>query len=349
MQARPFISVLITVYNERPSLLELTHRIEAVFHDQKMKGRFELIFVDDGSTDGTAEQLHAMADEKEFLRAIILRANGGKSLALTAGFRAARGEYVITMDGDLQDCPEDIPRLLEKARQGFDVVVGRRQRRNDGFIRKRGSQAFNRTVAAWTGLHLHDMNCGFKILHRDAAKHLLVFGHLHRYLAVLAHLAGFRVTETFVENHKRRYGRSRYPAFRLQGLSDLFSILFIHKHRFNPHHFFGIAGVSLIVPGIVLLLCLVLRLMGSAGSTGMTPLSNPYMLLAASLLLLGGQAILIGFACDFFLHHSVRRNVVEWIDDNIREIVPENRSPWQSHENRKTGKHKEKQEKVPTF
>lgn len=349
MRADPFITVLVTVYNEKPSLVELTQRVRAVFHDQGMDGRFELIFVDDGSSDGTTELLHAMADENDFLKAVVFRANAGKSLALTAGFRAARGDYIITMDGDLQDCPEDIPHLIEKAKQGFDMVVGRRRRRNDGFIRKRGSHLFNRTVAALTGLHLHDMNCGFKILHRDVAKHLLVFGHLHRYLAVMAHLAGFRVTETFVENQKRRYGKSRYPAFRLQGLTDLFSILFIHKHRFNPHHFFGTVGASLLIPGILLLFYLGIQQVGFNSDSGASLISQPILWIGGSLLLLGGQAILVGFACDFILHHFAPRNVCEWIDNNICETIPERRSPWlRNKHNRKSRKENQK-EKVPSF
>jgi glycosyltransferase involved in cell wall biosynthesis len=300
----PFITMVIPVLNEQESLVELVERIEAVFLRLGREQSFEIIVVDDGSTDGTAALLEHLGKEKPYLRALIFRANAGKSIALTAGFRAARGDFIVTMDGDLQDCPEDIPALIEKSEQGFDVVVGKRKRRNDGLVRKLGSRLFNATVARSTGLKLADMNCGFKILKREAALRLNLFGHLHRYLPVLAHLQGFSVTEAEVNNKKRKYGASRYPAFRLQGLFDLFSVLFLEKNRFNPLHFFGGLSALLLVAGAAALLW-----------------GAPLQFLGTGLLFFSLQSFLLGLVCDFILHHVQRHRVGGWIDGRIHRTV----------------------------
>jgi hypothetical protein len=196
------------------------------------------------------------------------------------------------------------------------MVVGRRIKRNTSFLRRMGSQLFNRTVARFTGLHLNDMNCGFKAMRGVVARQLLLMGNFHRYMPVLAHLKGFRVSEIPVKNDQRKYGESRYPALRFSGFFDLLSLLFIRRNRFNPFYFFGALGALLLLPGALLLAVLFVGLL-----LGKVDPGTNLFLLGALIFFAGLQAMLIGFVCDFVLNHSAKRDVAEWIDGNIRGTV----------------------------
>ena len=230
-QVGPEYTVVIPAFNESESLPELVRRVDAAFRQGFDEPKlYEIIVVDDGSTDDTRDVLARLREEHTCLRAVILRRNAGKSMALMTGFLKSRGARVVTMDADLQDNPEDMPNLLRKLNEGFDLVSGWRQNRQDKSFRKIGSKIFNSAVAKTTGLKLHDLNCGFKLYRQEMVKALCVYGQYHRYIPLQAHLMGFRVSEEKIGNTQRKHGKSKYKAFRYQGLFDLLSILFTYKY-----------------------------------------------------------------------------------------------------------------------
>lgn len=318
---QPAFSVVVPAYNEAQSLVELTDRVAAVFHKMGREGNFEILFIDDGSTDSTADIVRQLKSARPYVRGIVLRANHGKSMALMTAFRHARGSYVVTMDADLQDNPEDIPALVARLDEGFDVVSGWRRQRNDGLVRTLGSRLFNRTVRAIGGPGIHDFNCGLKIFRSLVLKRVFVFGQHHRYIPLLAHLNGFKVSEVPVGNSPRKYGESKYPALRYQGLFDLLSILFTYKYSFSPLHFFGTIGAAIAIPSALVLLALVVgHVLFWFGLE--TELRNrPLLVLSAIGLLVGLNVFLAGFVCDFVLHHAIPHRVDETSDRNIKEIL----------------------------
>lgn len=309
-------SVVIPVFSEAPSLPEIVARIAQTFESMGAKDEFEILFVDDGSTDDTPAVIARLANEHPFVRAISFRRNFGKSLALMAGFRGATGDVIITMDGDLQDNPEDIVLLLEKLEEGYDLVGGWRRKRKDSLIRVIGSWAFNGFVAKTTGLRIHDINCGFKAYRREAIDNLCVYGQYHRYIPLQAHLLGFRVGETPVNNSPRMYGQSKYRALRYQGLFDLLSLLFISRFGLNPLHFFGVVAAAFIVPSVMMLFWFVFRQAMYWIGFGEQYLvyNRPLLAISLTALMLGVLIFLTGFVCDFILHHVIRTR----IDDIIR-------------------------------
>ena len=316
-------TVIAPVYCEEESLAELADRVAATFAKMGEEGAFELLIVDDGSTDGTADVIRQLKSGRPYLRAVTLRRNCGKSMALMAGFENAEGELIFTMDGDLQDNPEDMPRLLKKLDEGFDMVSGWRLRRQDQIIRKLGSRLFNRAVVWTTGLKLHDLNCGFKLYRKEVVKVLCVFGQYHRYIPLQAHLTGFRVSEVKIGNSRRKYGKSKYRSFRYQGLFDLLSILFTYKYGLNPLHFFGVIGLILILPGLAGLAYLVVEhiLYWADMREGQQLLNRPLLSLSLSVLIMGIIIFLTGFVCDFILHHQIRRNIRHIVDLNVASVT----------------------------
>lgn len=313
-------TVVVPVYCEAESIVELADRVGQTFAAIGKSNAVEILYVDDGSTDTTPDVLAELSACREAVRYVRLRRNCGKSLALMAGFRAARGEIVITMDGDLQDNPEDIPALLAKLDEGYDVVSGWRVRRQDQSLRKLGSRLYNNTVRRATGLDLHDMNCGFKAYRRRAIEVLCVYGQYHRYIPLQAHLAGFRVGETPVGNSERKYGASKFPTFRYQGLFDLLSMLFTHKYALSPLHFFGVASVLVLVPSTLMLAWFVLQQVLFWAGFGEEHLvaNRPLLGFALTAFLLGVFIFFTGFVCDFILHHLIRSRI-----DNVLGLVTE--------------------------
>ena len=302
-------SVVVPAYNEADSLPELVERIAAVFADSSNQPDcFEILVVDDGSSDGSAELLADMAAKKPYLKPIILRTNVGKSLALNIGFRRADADIVVTLDADLQDNPEDIPDLIGKLEEGYDVVGGRRgSERQDSVIRKFGSKVFNEVVSRRTGVRLQDLNCGIKAYRAEVVKTIVVYSQFHRYLPLLAHLIGFKVTEVPVTNSKRKYGESRYPAFRYQGLFDLITILFLNKYLLSPMHFFAKVAAIFLVPSSIVIFYLasqhVLWLAGLGESFVLV--ERPMLTVSLVGFVVGLLIFLTGFVCEFTLYHSM--------------------------------------------
>ena len=240
MQAR--VSVVVPLLNERESLEAL---MAGIFQHLAPLGQpCEIIAVDDGSTDGSLEVLKSLRSRDPRLRIISLRRNFGKADALDAGFRAAQGEIIFTMDADLQDDPREIPRFIEMLNQGWDLVSGWKRVRHDPLSKTLPSRLFNAVTSRVSGVRLHDFNCGFKCYRREVVEALQVYGELHRFLPAIAHLKGFRVTEMEVSHQARPFGRSKYGARRLvSGLLDLMTVVVTTRYFKKPLHFFGAPGL----------------------------------------------------------------------------------------------------------
>ncbi len=244
MIAGPYLSVVIPVHNEQDDVAELTALLEAV-----LDRSHEVIFVDDGSTDATWERLRALHAPGR-VRLFRFRRNFGKTAALRAGFAAARGRIVVTIDGDLQDDPREIPRFLEKLEAGSDLVVGWKKQRHDPVNKVIASRIFNYAAAKVTGLKLHDINCGFKAFRREVLGPLRLHGEMHRFIPVLVAARGFRVSEIEVVHHPRKHGRSKYGLERLfKGFFDLITVSLNTRFEQRPAHGFGWAALALLGAG----------------------------------------------------------------------------------------------------
>ena len=253
MADAPYLSIVIPILNEAESLPELVRRIAGALAGEPYT--YEILFVDDGSTDATGEVLERLHAHDARVRAIRFRRNYGKSAALDVAFNEVRGERVVTMDGDLQDEPREVPRLLRKLDEGFDLVSGWKQVRHDPWTKRAPSKFFNSVTSTLSGLQLHDFNCGLKAYRAEVTHSLEVYGELHRYLPVLAHFNGFRVTEMPVEHHARVHGRSKFGASRfINGFLDLLTVLFVTSNRRSPLHLFGrVALIFFLLGGGMLL------------------------------------------------------------------------------------------------
>jgi len=241
-------SIIIPVHNEVHSLRELHEQIAAVVGP--LATPFEMVFVDDGSTDGSWNAIRHLAQIDSRVSAVRLRKNFGKAAALTAGMRQARGDVLFMMDADLQDDPAEIPRFLEALAEGFDVINGWKRQRLDPWHKVFPSRVFNGLVSWLTGLRLHDHNCGLKCFRREVASELRIYGELHRFIPVLAHARGFRVTERVVHHRPRRYGHSKYGVRRfLRGFLDLLTVKFLTGFGQRPQHVLGAFGLLLMASG----------------------------------------------------------------------------------------------------
>lgn len=314
-------TVIVPIFNEAESIRELCDRVESVFVSMGKGHDFEILFVDDGSTDNSRKILKDLSLDRSYLRSIFLRKNFGKSLALTAGFMRVESDFVITMDGDLQDRPEDIPKMVAKLHEDYDLISGWKQKRQDSKLRVWGSWIFNRVVSYFGGIRLHDFNSGFKVYRSKVIKTISVYGQNHRFIPLIAHFAGFKVAEIKISHDKRRYGVSRYPAFRYQGFFDLLSILFTYKYRFSPLYFFGGLGSLLIIPSGISILYLTFRHILFVLGIGENYMSRITLLLPLSttFCLLGVSIFLTGFLCDFILFHQNRETFLNSVDSLIQE------------------------------
>ena len=246
----PVISVVIPLFNERESLTELTNRIDDALKDYT----HEIIFVDDGSDDGSWGLVESLSGEKGHVRGIKLRRNYGKSSALEAGFSSASGDYVVTMDADLQDDPFEIPGMVETLKGGADLVSGWKKIRHDPVSKTVPSRFFNAVTRWTTGIKLHDFNCGLKAYRREVTKHIHLYGELHRYVPLLAKWQGFgNIEEQVVKHHPRKYGNTKFGLSRfMHGFLDLVTLLFVHRYMQRPMHFFGSIGVILTIIGTLI-------------------------------------------------------------------------------------------------
>ena len=239
---RPFVSVIIPLLNEEESLRELHEQLKAALN--KVSGNYELIFIDDGSTDNSFKVLRDLRQRNNRVKAIQFRRNYGKSAALAVGFDKAQGEFVITMDADLQDDPAEIPNLIREMKNGLDVVSGWKKKRHDPISKTIPSKFFNFVTGLVTGVRIHDFNCGLKGYKHDVVKSVHVYGELHRYIPALASWLGFKVGETVVNHRPRRFGKTKFGMTRFaRGFLDLVTVIFTTRYVTRPLHLFGGWGI----------------------------------------------------------------------------------------------------------
>ena len=286
------ISVVVPVRDEERTVEPLYDELAAALEPRGEP--WEVVFVDDGSRDGTYAALVRLHDATSNTRVVRLRRSGGKAAALDAGFREIEGDIVVTVDGDLQDDPAEIPRLLAKLDEGYDLVTGWKTQRNDGVSRRVLSRVFNRVTGLVSGVRLHDMNCGLKAFRAEVARELDLYGELHRFIPVLAHDLGFRVTELAVNHRPREHGRSRYGMERYaRGFLDLLTVTFMGRYRHRPLHLFGGLGLLLGTIGTAILAYLtVVKLTGE-------PIGRrPLLLLGVLLVVVGIQFLSLGLLSE---------------------------------------------------
>jgi glycosyltransferase involved in cell wall biosynthesis len=296
-----FLSLVIPVYNEADSLEPLVAEIDQALTPSHQP--FEIVFVDDGSSDGSFDVMRRLAATRADVRAVKLRRNFGKSAALSQGFAACRGDVVVTMDGDRQDDPGELPRLMAPLDDGYDLVSGWKQSRQDPLSKTLPSRLFNWTVRTTTGIQLHDFNCGFKAYRREVVDTINVYGELHRYIPVVAEQAGFRATEVKVNHRRRTAGRSKYGWRRfMRGYLDLLTVLFLGRYQHRPQHLFGGLGTLLMFIGLLVELYLTVDKLVFGHAIGQRPL----LLLGALLIIVGVQLLSLGLIGELIANSRAR-------------------------------------------
>jgi glycosyltransferase involved in cell wall biosynthesis len=282
------LSIIIPFYNEEDSITELTTQITQVLKNLDLS--YEICFVDDGSTDDSLAKTKQLRVENNNIKILSFRKNYGKSAALSEGFKMASGEIIITIDADLQDDPAEIPNLIRKINDGYDLVSGWKKQRQDPITKTLPSKLFNFITARVTGIKLHDFNCGLKAYRQKVIKEIPVYGSLHRYLPVLAHWKGFAIGEITVHHHPRKYGVTKYGWRRFfDGFFDLFTVLFLTRYRQKPLHLFGFLGMTFLIAGFIISLYLTFLWFQGYGIG-----NRPLLFLGILLIIVGMQSFSIG-------------------------------------------------------
>ncbi|MBN2780819.1 MAG: glycosyltransferase family 2 protein [Candidatus Marinimicrobia bacterium] len=299
------VSVVVPVYNEEGTVQELAKRVLAVFEQQKLDG--EIIFVNDGSTDSTTALCDAMAAQSPAITHIHFHRNKGKAAGLQAGFDAAKGASVITMDGDLQDDPNEIPALLAKLKEGWDVVSGWKKKRHDPITKRWPSKLFNWAARVMSGIKIHDFNCGLKAYRSEVVKSIKLYGEMHRWIPVLAKVEGFKTTEIVVTHHPRTSGVSKYGFSRtFKGFFDFMTIFFLSRFTLRPMHFFGFFGLLAAVAGTVVEI-MVLIYKYAYGEPFQSHLAM--LILGVLLIVLGVQLFSIGLIGEMIVYQSKKKTL----------------------------------------
>jgi len=295
------LSFVIPVYNEEESLKELHKEII----ENIPRTSYEIIFIDDGSTDNSYTVIEELARKDTNIKPIRFRTNFGKAAALQAGFDKAQGEIIFTMDADLQDDPKEIPRFLEKINEGYDLVSGWKKKRKDPITKRWPSKFFNLITSMVFHLRLHDYNCGYKAYRKETAKSLNIYGELYRYIPAIVWSKGFSVTEIVVTHHKRRFGRSKYGASRLiRGFLDLLTVTMITKYRRSPLYLFGASGLIISLIGFIIGVWLAVNKI----FFGMSLSNRPLLFLSILLIVVGVQLISLGLLGEMIVYSSRQKN-----------------------------------------
>ena len=306
------LSIVISLFNEAESLPELVSWIGRALASEQLK--YEIIMVDDGSTDNSWQVIEELKKSYPEIRGISFRRNYGKSAALYTGFEAARGDMVVTMDADLQDSPEEIPEMIRMIKEeGYDLVSGWKKKRYDGtFTKNIPSKIYNATARRVTGIKLHDMNCGLKAYRKEVIKSIEVYGEMHRFIPYLAKQAGFgTIGEKVVQHQARKYGKSKFGLNRfINGFLDLLSVWFLQVFGKKPMHFFGSIGILTFVIGIVIAIWLIVaKLIAQAHGSIFRPVTDqPLFYLALLMAIVGVMLFLTGFLGELISRNSQERN-----------------------------------------
>jgi len=306
------LTVVIPAFNEEGSITELAGWIERVCTDAGIS--FEIIIIDDGSTDSSWTKIRELASLKSFIKGIRFRRNYGKAAALHTGFSEASGEVVITMDADLQDSPDEIPELIRMIREeGYDMVSGWKKKRYDPFLKRSTSRIYNGTARISSGIKLHDFNCGIKAYRNEVVKGIEVYGEMHRYIPMLVKEAGFRkIGEKIVEHRPRKYGTTKYGLDRfMKGYLDMLTIGFITRFGKNPMHLFGSLGTIMFMIGLVMAAYLGIRKLVFVSHGLRSPLvtDSPYFYIALTVMIIGSFLFLTGFLGELINRTSPERNL----------------------------------------
>ncbi|OGL45631.1 MAG: glycosyl transferase family 2 [Candidatus Schekmanbacteria bacterium RBG_13_48_7] len=299
-----FISFVLPVYNEKDNLQELYDRITKIMKTQTY--RYELLFIDDGSSDDSFDVLKEIYKKDIRVRVIQFRRNFGKAAAYNAGFQNAKGDIIITMDTDLQDEPEEIPLFIDKMKEGFDLVTGWKHEGKGPLTKSLPSKIFNRVVSFITGIRIHDFNCPFKAYRKEVLKEIEIYGELHRYIPVLARSKGFSIAEIKIKNLPRKYGQSKYGIERfIRGMLDLLTVIFITRFAKRPLHFLGIGGLFSSLAGLAILLFYIcahfLYKAGILISRGWNIHDRPAISLGLLLMIVGIQFFSIGLIAELIV------------------------------------------------
>jgi glycosyltransferase involved in cell wall biosynthesis len=305
------LTVVIPVFNEEESIQELTEWIERVCTSGSIS--YEIILIDDGSSDSSWQQIIAMARKNNFVKGFRFRRNYGKAAALHTGFIHASGEVVITMDSDLQDSPDEIPELVRMIREeGFDIVSGWKKKRYDPFIKRTTSRFYNRTARWASGIRLHDFNCGLKAYRNEVVKSIEIYGEMHRYIPMLAKEAGFKkIGEKVVHHSARKYGVTKYGFDRfIKGYLDLLTIGFITRFGKNPMHLFGFLGTLMFIIGFIMAGYLGIRKLIFIHNNLRAPLvtDSAYFFIALTVMIIGTLLFMTGFLGELVNRNSSERN-----------------------------------------
>lgn len=304
------LSIVIPAFNEAESFPDLLSEICRAL--SSFGKSYEILIVDDGSRDNSLQVLRELKKQYPQLRVVSFRKNYGKSAALAQGFQQSRGKIVVTMDADLQDDPAEIPRLIEKLEEGYDLVSGWKKKRYDPISKKLPSRLFNFVTARVTGLPIHDFNCGLKVYRREVLDSIQLYGELHRFLPALAHWQGFRISEIPVRHHPRKFGKTKFgPSRFFNGFFDLITVLFLTRFRTTPLHIFGLAGGFTFFLGLCIEAYLtVLWFMGHSIR------NRPLFFLGILLLIVGIQFIVFGLLGEMLsagfaenVHYSVKEEI----------------------------------------
>ena len=308
------ISVVVPLYNEAESLPELAKWIERVMDENKFS--YEIIFVNDGSTDNSWEVIKSLQEKNKAIGGISFRRNYGKSPALNTGFARAKGDVVITMDADLQDSPDEIPELYRMITEdGYDMVSGWKQKRYDPLSKTIRTKLFNATARAVSGIKLHDFNCGLKAYKREVVKHIEIYGDMHRWIPFLAKSVGYtKIGEKVVHHQARKYGHTKFGLDRfVNGYLDLFTLWFMSKFGIKPMHFFGLLGSLMFVIGFISVVIVgVMKLYNMySGHSYILVTDSPYFYLSLTAMIIGSQFFLAGFIGELITRNAPGRNHYE--------------------------------------
>lgn len=309
MSKEPYLSIIIPVYNEEENIIELYNQIQEVL--SSLGKTYEILFIDDGSTDRTQDKIKETMVKDKNVRVIQFQRNFGKSAALSCGFSNTKGDIIITMDGDLQDDPKEIPRFIEELKE-YDVVSGWKFNRRDPLSKTIPSKFFNFLTKLLTGIKIHDFNCGYKAYKQYVIKNINLYGELHRYIPALAHWKGYSVGEIKVEHRERMHGKSKYGSERfLKGFFDIITIKFLMAYADKPLHLFGGFGLTLCVSGIIICIyLLLLRITGEAIG------GRPLLLLGVLLIIMGIQFFSMGLVGEL-IRNSIDKHEYIIIYDSL--------------------------------